>query len=216
MKLNFTYDKEKDIWCLLTYGKKSVNSGLTTKAYDELIEKYGGNPSQEEASIFIDEYISTKNISTEKLIVGYEKDWNLIKDTYQKRAEEIFGVFLHEDVTVYLTINNRCPYDLANNGFFISMSRPASTGKLTAMHELWHFYTWYAFGVTEEEKIGKQRYNDIKEALTVLLNIECKDLLPEGVQDNGYPQHGELREKITQLWLEHKDLKKVINILLNL
>jgi hypothetical protein len=40
------------------------------------------------------------------------------------------------------------------------------------MHELWHFYTWYGLGVDQEERLGKEKYNDLKEALTVLINIE--------------------------------------------
>ena len=77
------------------------------------------------------------------------------------------------------------------------------------MHELWHFYTWQRFGSDYETRLGKQKYNDIKEALTVLLNIECADLFPEGMTDNGYPQHKELREKIVGIWKDTKDIEKV-------
>lgn len=74
------------------------------------------------------------------------------------------------------------------------------------MHELWHFYTWSKFGDNEEQKIGVRKYNDMKEALTVLLNIECKHLLPEGVLDMGYPQHQELRNRISELWKKNPDI----------
>lgn len=212
MKLKFEYNKDKDIWCLLNYGKKSVNSGLATKVYNKLTAIYGESPSNEDISNFIEKHISENNIDIEQFINEYEKDWSTIEDKFKKIAEEIFGVTLSKDVTVYLTTNNRCPYDLINNNFFVSMSNQSSIRKTTVMHELWHFYTWYSFGITEEEKMGKQRYNDIKEALTILLNIECKDLLPEGVEDKGYSQHAQLREKIAELWLEHKDLKKILEI----
>jgi hypothetical protein len=74
------------------------------------------------------------------------------------------------------------------------------------MHELWHFYTWYKFGEDEQERLGMEKYNDIKEALTVLLNVECEHLLPEGVTDYGYPQHQELRKEILSLWQENPDI----------
>jgi hypothetical protein len=32
------------------------------------------------------------------------------------------------------------------------------------MHELWHFYTWYGLGAGEEARLGKERYNTLKEA----------------------------------------------------
>ena len=218
MKLNFKYDKEKDIWCLLNFGKKSGNSGLTTKVYDRLVSTYGENPTHEEVSEFIDKYISENNLYIQKFLSEYENDWNKIAEEYQKRAERIFGVSLpYEEITAYLTINNRCPYDKVNHKyFFVSMSTLQSIRKTTAMHELWHFYTWYAFGSgseEEEERFGKQKYNDIKEALTVLLNIECKDLLPLGVEDKGYPQHEEMRQKITEMWSEGKNMKEIVAFL---
>ena len=63
----------------------------------------------------------------------------------------------------------------------------AQNMKVIFEYNLWHFYTWYGLGADQEQKLGKQKYNDLKEALTVLLNVECKDLMPEGVSDGGYP-----------------------------
>ena len=60
-----------------------------------------------------------------------------------------------------------------------------------------------------QEKLGKQKYNDLKESLTVLLNSECKDLFGKKSYDGGYPQHKALREKITQLWIKEKDMEKL-------
>jgi hypothetical protein len=79
------------------------------------------------------------------------------------------------------------------------------------MHELWHFYTWHKFGESEQKRIGIKKYNDIKEALTVLLNTECKDLFPEGVEDAGYPQHQEMRSEIIKLWEQNPDIDFVWN-----
>ena len=70
------------------------------------------------------------------------------------------------------------------------------------MHELWHFYIWYKFGAEWTEKLGNQKYEDLKEALTVLLNAECNDLFPYGKEDAGYAQHKELREEIKKLSVE--------------
>lgn len=83
------------------------------------------------------------------------------------------------------------------------------------MHELWHFYTWYGLGVDQEEKLGKQKYNDLKEALTVLLNVECNDLLPEGMLDTGYSQHQEIRRTILEFWEKDKDIKKLWDYLID-
>ncbi len=207
MKLNFQYSKEKDIWCILNKGKSSNNSQAPTKVYGLLVESCGENPTAEDVSAFVDKYISENNIKVEDCIVEYQNNWESVADEYQKRAEEVFGCSIPGDVTVYLTINNRCPYDIENNSFFVSVSNEFPTK--TIVHELWHFYTWYGLGADQLQKLGKEKYNDLKESLTVLLNIECKDLLPEGVQDSGYPQHKELREKIIELWAKEKNIHKL-------
>lgn len=213
MKITFKYDKEKDVWCILNKGKSSINSQSPTKQYEQLVELYGENPSNESVTSFIDAYLSEKTIDTEKYIDLYQNDWNNVAEEYTKRAEEIFGVSLPKEIVVYLTVNSRCPYNLEENYFFVTVPTYSDVARKTVMHELWHFYTWYAFGVDQEEKLGKQKYNDLKEALTVLLNVECKDLLPEDVTDKGYPQHTELREKILELWNTEKNIHKVWEVL---
>jgi len=45
-----------------------------------------------------------------------------------------------------------------------------------------------------------------EEALTVLLNVKCKHLLPEGCEGTGYPQHQELREEILKLWKQNPNI----------
>ncbi|OGZ38587.1 MAG: hypothetical protein A3F21_01165 [Candidatus Portnoybacteria bacterium RIFCSPLOWO2_01_FULL_38_39] len=78
------------------------------------------------------------------------------------------------------------------------------------MHELLHFYTRHAFGKKLlDEGLSKLAYNDAKESLTELLNLEFPDLL-NGKSDNGYPQHKEMREKVRALWLKQKDISFLI------
>lgn len=207
MKVNFTYNQEKDVWSLLKFGKGSMNSPIPTKEYSLLVDSHGDNPTNKDIYLFTKKYIKDNKIDIEQRIEQSQREWDDIADEYQKRAEGIFGVSLQKDVTAYVSINSRCPYSIEDNFFLVFISTK-STLK-TAMHELWHFYTWQKFGEEELEKLGPQKYNDIKEALTVLLNIECGDLFPEGVQDFGYPQHKELRENIVEFWKETKDIEKL-------
>lgn len=204
MKLKFEYNKEKDIWCLLNKGKSSNNSPTPTRTYSELVSVYGENPDEKSTSLFIDQYFETGNYDVTEYIKKYKKEFEAISSEYQKIAEKVFGLPLNEKITVYLTINNRCPYSIEEKWFFVSVSRNSPIR--TIMHELWHFYTWQKFGADEEKKIGAKKYNDIKEALTVLLNVECKHLLPEGAIDMGYQQHQELRNRILELWKQNPDI----------
>ncbi len=119
---------------------------------------------------------------------------------------------MDKEIKAYLTINDRCPYRIEENLFFVTISKKSPVKII--MHELWHFYTWEKFG-SQEKIIGEKKYDNIKEALTVLLNVECKKLLPEGIQDKGYPQHKELREKILKIWTEKPDIDFLWNKLIN-
>ena len=209
MKILFEYNQEKDVWCLINYGKTSMNSPIPTKMYQELISRCGEHSTNEQAVSFIDEYKNSNNLNEKDYVKRYTEDWLLIDEKYKEIAERVFGKSLHNDVIAYLTINNRCPYSIEDNMFFVQM--PAYSARKTSMHELWHFYTWQVFGKEWEDKLGKQKYNEIKEALTVLLNVECKHLLPVRITDNGYPQHKELRKRILSLWEEEKDMQKLWN-----
>ncbi len=208
MKITFTYNLEKDIWCLVHYGKSSQNSNTRTKVYEELVSQYGEQFTQENVGFFLKEYYKKNNIDIQNYVLKYQEEWNQVADEYTAKANKLFGIFPEDEVTVYLTANNRCPYNIGEKFFFVSL--PAHSMRKTVMHELWHFYTWYAFGVIDEKKIGKARYNDLKESLTVLLNLEFKDLLGD-IVDNGYPQHQELRKNILEFYQGNKDLKQTWN-----
>lgn len=211
MNVNFTYNQEKDIWCLFNKGKSSNNSQSPTKVYEQLVAVNGENLTAETASDFIEKYLSENNIDLQEYIAKYQKDWDEVKEEYTKRAEEIFKVKLPQDITAYLTINNRCPYNIEENYFFVSV--PSTSVRRTVMHELFHFYTWYAFGKKLiNQGVSKEKYNDIKESLTVILNTDFSDLL-NGAIDSGYPQHQEMRAEITKLWSANKNMAKVVEVL---
>lgn len=213
MKVTFKYDRKKDVWCLLSFGKSSQNSPNPTKTYEQLVAFAGENPSDDMVSKFIDRYITENNIDIREYVAKYQTDWDTVSEKYQKVAERVFDVSLVDDVTAYLSINRRCPYNTEQNFFFVPV--PATLQRKIAMHELWHFYTWYKFGIIWEEKIGRQKYNELKEALTVLLNVECGELMPVGVSDLGYPQHQELRNKILRIWSEDKNIVRLWNNLVS-
>lgn len=205
MKLTFTYDRDRDVWCILNYGKTSMNSPTPTKVYEELVKACGDNPSESDTNGFVESHMSMNHIDSNEVINNLQERWDKIASEYQERAERIFGVTLASDVIGYITINDRCPYSIQDNMFYVSVAYRNAVNK-TAMHELWHFYTWYKYGIEWEDKLGAQKYNEIKEALTILLNVECKDLLPEGITDKGYPQHQELRQRILEIWSKDRNM----------
>jgi hypothetical protein len=89
-------------------------------------------------------------------------------------------------------------------------------GALNTMgHELLHFHFFEHYWNKIEKQIGNNKTDDLKEALTVLLNLEFKDLWFK--YDQGYSNHQELRKFISQQWKKKKDfnllLKKCVEYL---
>lgn len=209
MKIIFKYNEDSDIDCLLDKGPGSNNQpGLQTKTYAELLKFTSDIKNIEKVREFIRKYIKEQGLDLPKKAAQLQERWDPINAEFEKRAEKVFGVSIIDTISAYLTITGRFPYNIEKKLFFVSVQRDSVNS--IAMHELWHFYTWHKFGKEQMDELGPQKYNDIKEALTVLLNIEFADIL-NGEIDKGYTQHQELRKLIAEKWSETKDIEKVWN-----
>ncbi len=207
MKVNFVYNEDKDIDCLLSKGGGSNNQpGNRTKTYEALLAFTSDLGNREKVREFVRGFIQDNKLDPQKDALAIQKNWDSISGEFEKRAERVFDLSIADTITAYLTITGRFPYRIEERYFYVSAKK--TNANTTAMHELWHFYTWYKFGRETEQKIGVEKYNDIKESLTVLLNIECLDLMG-GEIDKGYPQHQELRNKIIDIWNKTKDINEV-------
>ena len=214
MNIIFKYNVDKDIENFIK-STKSVNSKEPTKLFLLFSGEFNNPTIVNEIDVknFVENYIQKNNINTDEKTDELQKRWNVIEAESIIRLERIFKIkYPAEEVTAYLTTNERCTYNTKENYFFVNLNN--SQSNRTVIHELFHFYTWHAI----HEELTKRgvtaiQYNDIKESLTELLNVEFKDLL-DGAVDKGYPQHQEIRAKIRNLWETEKDINKlVLNLL---
>ncbi len=204
MKILFKYDEDKDIDCLLSKGAGSINQpGSKTKTYLALEAFTSDVNDRIKVREFVRKYILDNKIQLEVLCISMQKNWDKVGVSFEKRAEKIFGVQISDTITSYLTITGRFPYNTKHRFFYVSTN--TTNINSTAMHELWHFYTWEKFGEREMMRLGMNKYNDVKEALTILLNLECSDLM--NANDFGYPQHQALRKVIADTWLKTKNIE---------
>ncbi len=207
MKTIFTYNLEKDAENFLK-SLNSQNNKKRTKFQEEYIAVCSEDFDEQKVREFIQRYLKENTIDTAEKLREIENNWKLIEDEFIKRCEKIFSFTCPDLITVYLTTNNRCTYNIPENYFFVYLNSKSTNAIL--MHELFHFYTWHAIGKQlVDNGLSKENYNDIKESLTELLNIEFADLM-DGIVDEGYPQHQELRARIRESWNEYRDLQKVI------
>lgn len=207
MKLNFKYDLEKDIENFIK-SSNSKNNPDPTLIMKEYIQKYGNNFTEENLRLFILD--RTKDIDMDYKLQEMKDSWSDIEDEFILIADRIFGIHIpFEKIVVYISLNSRCTYNIKENYFFTSIPRSDESNNII-MHELLHFYTWEAFGKTMiANKYNTLKYNDIKESLTVLLNIEFKNLMKDKT-DKGYLQHQDMREKISILWKNGTPIKEII------
>ena len=212
MQLVFSYNSERDVENFIK-STESVNRKNYTKFQNMYIKTYVESFDVEKVKHFIKEYIKTNKIDIEKEINLTRARWLKIENLFIERAKKIFGIQYPEiTITVYLTNNERCTYNIQENYFFVKMGSQFSNNII--MHELFHFYTYYALGKKLlENGLAKDLYNDLKESLTELLNIEFSDLM-DGKADKGYPQHQEMRNEIKELWLKDKNIKSLVGRLL--
>ncbi|MEK7202725.1 MAG: transglutaminase domain-containing protein, partial [Patescibacteria group bacterium] len=72
------------------------------------------------------------------------------------------------------------------------------------VHELLHFQTYAYWQKEVLKKLSKEEFENLKEALTVVLNEEFMDL------DKGYLMHRDLRKELLKYWKKNKDFNKLI------
>ncbi|MCK9596070.1 hypothetical protein M0R19_02725 [Candidatus Pacearchaeota archaeon] len=211
----FKIDKEKDmynLWELCNIDnpyvenpeKKQLNSD-----YKQLWDQKNFKECKREIEKDIQPLYSSGilNIFKDEL----EKAWEKVNNIYFSRLEKVIKKPIYPDkFTGYITTVGRCPYNPQDYSFMISIKRPLLQCLRTIGHELLHiqFHNSKHWETCEKE-IGKEKTNDLKEALTVLLNLEFKDLW--FVEDRGYDSHKELRNFITNEWKKEKDFERLID-----
>jgi hypothetical protein len=211
-KITFKFDKEKEIknfWEICN--EKSLNYDFSAYLPPKVKEAIKGK-SLKEAEKALEKYYKDAYASQiiEIFREAIAKAWKSIEKEYFRRLQKITGKKLSlKKATAYMTIAPRCPYDKKEKWFMVNAFGTIPAGLKTIGHELMHFHFFEHYWEDIEKQIGFEKTNDLKESLTVLLNLEFRDLWVK--RDEGYPKHEELREFISSQW---KD-KKNFNLLLN-
>lgn len=132
-----------------------------------------------------------------------EKAWKEIEKEFFIRMDNLMKNNFDENINAYLTTVGSCPYDPDEPSFIFSLFYSLPKSLQTCRHEIMHLYFHKFYWEKIEEKTAK-----LKEALTVLLNLEFKDLWL--VEDYGYESHKKLRDFIVEKWREEKDFEKLL------
>lgn len=198
MNVTFIYDPRKETETLRV-GFSSKHSNEPTRFAKEARGAGVDFSSEEKVAIFSLNKIKRDNIDIKKFVQDFTSQWKPIEREATERLKRIFQTEWDPgNVTGYLTLSTRCPYNFAKRYYFVSVCSKQLSPIATSLHELIHFYTYQLIEPLFIEEGVPNLFQDFKEALSVLLNLELKDLLDR--EDEGYPQHHQLREEITEKW----------------
>lgn len=126
------------------------------------------------------------------------------------RMEKITGrVIYRDDFTCFLTTFPRAPYDYNHGYVWIPIVWPRETYVRTFMHELLHFQTYIYWQKQCLTKLTNNEFENLKEAVTVILNEECLDVMLWA--DKGYAMHKNEREELLLFWKKHKNFDALID-----
>ncbi len=207
-KVIFKFDKEKDLW---NHWHKSnwKSSWANFKIHPEIKRICEGKKFEEckgELSAHLSKLQESKIIQIE--INSLEEYWREIEQEFFKRMDNLMNKDFDEDIIAYLTTLGICPYDSDEPSFMFSLFYSLPHQLQTCGHEIMHLYFHKFYWDEVESQIGKEKTGDLKEALSVLLNTEFRDLW--FAEDYGYEPHKKLRDFILEEWKKEKDFKKLL------
>lgn len=134
--------------------------------------------------------------------------WKKIEKRYFKKLEKITKNKIYSNTfTCYFTTIRRCPYSIKNISFMANIF--TNDASLVIAHEIMHLQFHYYFEKEIRKSLSEKKFQDLKEALTVLLNVEFNDILKE--KDNGYPSHMAFRKFIVKQWKKEPDFDVLIS-----
>jgi len=168
--------------------KNALRKAKTEKEAREVIKNYFASLPQE----FWRSIERLKKGLQRNLDKNEPKIISLLERVYQKP-------FPFKRITVYITTIPICPYNFKQRWLAVFKNASPKEHINIVIHELNHFMFYFYFSPLKE-KLGEEKFEDLKEALTVLTNPEEK----------GYPAHRKLRAFIQKY--HYLPLEKIISL----
>jgi len=136
----------------------------------------------------------------EAVMEAAEKRWVTVEDEYLGKLSKMLDVprsNFWDDYQAYFTFAVRSPF--GQNAFMFSGFQKFID---SAAHEVMHIEFLRAYyDHCKEKGLSDLQIGNLKEVLTVLLNIDMSDILTK--LDEGYTDHQEIRKKISELYIQN-------------
>ncbi|MDP3015099.1 MAG: hypothetical protein Q8N28_01660 [bacterium] len=160
------------------------------------------------------EYLYKKERQLKSLAQDINKEWLKIEKDFIKKLEQVHKHrFPHKSVKGVLSSADKFGYKIKEEWFAVKMFSNKYIAIDTAMHELMHFmFHKYYWEKCENSGLSENKIWDIKEAFTVLLNLEFDKFL--FFPDYGRAPHNKLRRLIEKSWKKNRDFDKTLSLVI--
>lgn len=210
-KIIIKLDLEKDAWNWWN-GCNKISHGVDwkTKINSNLRKEIVGK-TQKDAYSFLIPYLENiyKNLNIDSYINDIQKGFSKNQSKIFERMHKVTNRPIYRDTFIcFLTSFPRFPYNYEKGYIWISNKRPLDFQISVFIHELLHFQYFAYFGEKVWDELGPDMHEGIKEAMTIILNEEFKDITP--VSHEGYEIYRDLSKKLLEIWGKTENMDKFI------
>lgn len=227
-KVTFYYDFKKDAWSWVLIAKDKDCWGLDWRSQvafipGDLLKKIIKKGKKFAESLVYNYLISHPKRQMRQLVIkeelqALEECWRKTESRFFKKLEQITQkpIFM-KILKCYFTSGFMCPYNDKENWFMVSMWHSIPMNITIICHEILHLQFLYYYKNYCRGFLSEKQMEDLKEALTFILNTDFNDLILS--EDRGYPVHQKLRKELGKAWPKRKNfqefLDKAIKIIKN-
>ena len=214
-KVIFRYDFKKDAWSWVVFARrKSKIYGLKNRLdfiHFKLLKKIKNKNKKSAEKLVYDYLINNPKKKIRKIVIRQEMSvlrdiWRKLENKFLKRLEKITQKpIFTSNFRCYFTTGFMCPYNEKENWFMVSMWHSIPMNITTICHEISHLQFLYYYKEYCQKFLSEKQVEDLKEALTFLLNTDFNDLILS--RDVGYPIHKKLKVKLEKAWKKEKNFK---------
>lgn len=208
----FKYDREKDIENILI-GLNAVRQGRQPdRELARIVKSYGDTPTKKELEFYLSSRWEKKEYILSLIIKQLQEYWDAVeKDYFSHLANrmQLTSYYDTEQLSGFLSTRYGSGYNFKEHWFAVSVHNGTLQNTRVAMHEIMHIFfhkQWWDFCL--KQGVPDKNVWDVKESMTVLLNLWFKDQLID--IDWGYEEHAELRRLIIEWFLKTRDFKKTL------
>ena len=172
---------------------------------------------------------------SKRMIIGIDKVWgqaipkdhskiklitpiflkNYLNSYFSRYGEKIFlklntvfsSNYKASDFKYFINTTSVSLHNAQEKFISISINHEFSRYPTIVIHELFHLF-FYLFIQRHPTKANEETLNDIKEILTVIINLEFDAYID--VRDEGYPTHQKKRGWVKNYWLRNKNINELI------